>query len=172
MAYDSQSNQENSNRKNEKIEPFSKSSEVGVNMELHSSRSDVDGYGIDISTTPNFFRDVHVPAVTTAPIEPSFFEETNISHASFDIRRELSTPIYDKTGLKVLLLGKPCSGKEDQAPMLSRKYGLVHVCVGLLVRMEIRKGTPLGLIAREQIAKGGEEELSNELIVMLIKKRV
>merc|ERR1712146_870607 len=68
MAYDSQSNQENSNRKNEKIEPFSKSSEVGVNMELHSSRSDVDGYGIDISTTPNFFRDVHVPAVTTAPI--------------------------------------------------------------------------------------------------------
>lgn len=35
-------------------------------------------------------------------------------------------------GLKVLLVGKPCSGKGTQAPLLARKYRMVHLSTGTL----------------------------------------
>lgn len=36
-------------------------------------------------------------------------------------------------GLKVLLMGKPCSGKGTQAPLMGRKYRMVHISTGACV---------------------------------------
>lgn len=33
-------------------------------------------------------------------------------------------------GLRVLLVGKPCSGKGTQAPLMARKYRMVHISTG------------------------------------------
>ena len=42
-------------------------------------------------------------------------------------------------GLKVLLMGKPCSGKGTQAPLMGRKYRMVHISTGALSCSHIYK---------------------------------
>lgn len=33
-------------------------------------------------------------------------------------------------GLKIVLIGKPCSGKGTQAPLMARKYRMIHLSTG------------------------------------------
>ncbi|MCF0164683.1 MAG: adenylate kinase [Bacteroidales bacterium] len=53
-----------------------------------------------------------------------------------------------------ILFGPPGAGKGTQAALLVEKYNLHHVSTGDLLRKEIKAGTPLGLQAKEIIAKG------------------
>ncbi|KAM3567743.1 hypothetical protein VYU27_010118, partial [Nannochloropsis oceanica] len=93
------------------------------------------------------------------------------AYSTAEERRAASEPVGDEPqGLKVVLTGKPCSGKGTQAPMMGRKYRMVHIATGNLLRAEIQAETELGLIAKEQMEKG--ELLPDELIIALVKKRV
>ncbi|MCF7763393.1 MAG: adenylate kinase [Verrucomicrobia bacterium] len=56
--------------------------------------------------------------------------------------------------LDIVLLGAPGSGKGTQAEVLSRELSLTHVATGDLFRMHLKKGTPLGLLAREFMNRG------------------
>lgn len=55
----------------------------------------------------------------------------------------------------VFVLGGPGSGKGTQCAKLVRDYDLVEVCVGELLRNEVRRGTELGRGVEAIMQKGG-----------------
>ncbi len=56
--------------------------------------------------------------------------------------------------LNLILLGPPGSGKGTQAQLLSAKYHVPHVSTGDMLRSEVRRGTELGLQAKEIMERG------------------
>ena len=55
--------------------------------------------------------------------------------------------------LNVVIFGAPGSGKGTQSDLIVKKYGLVHLSTGDLLRAEIEKGTKTGKLANELISK-------------------
>lgn len=72
--------------------------------------------------------------------------------------------------LNILIFGAPGSGKGTQAPKLVEKYGLVHISTGDLFRFEMSNNTPLGMKAKEFIAKG--ELVPDEVTFGMLKNKV
>ena len=54
----------------------------------------------------------------------------------------------------IVLFGPPGVGKGAQASLLSRRYGLVHLSTGELIRDEIRLKTALGRRVEEAVSRG------------------
>ena len=72
--------------------------------------------------------------------------------------------------LNLILFGPPGSGKGTQADKLVEKYQLIHISTGDLFRREMKNETPLGLRAKEYMAKG--ELVPDEVTVGMLKNRV
>lgn len=68
--------------------------------------------------------------------------------------------------MKLLIAGRPGSGKGTQARRVSRALTVPHISTGELLRDAIRRGTPAGLSARECVAAGRfvPDSLVNELV--------
>ncbi len=71
---------------------------------------------------------------------------------------------------KLLFLGPPGAGKGTQANLLCRKYGLVHLSTGDLLRDEVSSGSVLGHKAAEVMNKG--ELVSDELVLSIVERRL
>ena len=71
--------------------------------------------------------------------------------------------------LNIVLFGPPGSGKGTQAEKLMRKYGLIHMSTGDILRETISKKTPLGVRAKEYLDKG-ELVPDEDVVNMVIKK--
>jgi len=56
--------------------------------------------------------------------------------------------------LNIVLFGPPGAGKGTQAELLIKKYNLIHLSTGDLLRSEIIAGTKLGLEAKNLMDKG------------------
>lgn len=56
--------------------------------------------------------------------------------------------------LNLILFGPPGSGKGTQAENLKKKYNLVHISTGDLLRQEIKEQTALGMKARNLMDQG------------------
>lgn len=56
--------------------------------------------------------------------------------------------------LNLVLFGPPGSGKGTQAEKLKKKYNLVHISTGDLLREEIKEQTPLGREAKKLMEAG------------------
>ncbi|KAG0499050.1 hypothetical protein HPP92_003741 [Vanilla planifolia] len=72
--------------------------------------------------------------------------------------------------LKIMIAGAPASGKGSQCEMIVKKYGLVHIAAGDLLRAEIAAGTENGKLAKEYMEKG--MLVPNEIVVALVKERL
>jgi adenylate kinase len=72
--------------------------------------------------------------------------------------------------LNLILFGQPGSGKGTQAGSLVERYGLVHISTGDLFRAEMKADTPLGLKAKEYIAKG--ELVPDEVTIGMLRNKV
>ncbi|KDP31630.1 hypothetical protein JCGZ_14855 [Jatropha curcas] len=72
--------------------------------------------------------------------------------------------------LKIMISGAPASGKGTQCEIITKKYGLVHVAAGDLLRAEIASGTENGKQAKEYMEKG--QLVPNEIVVMMVKERL
>ena len=70
----------------------------------------------------------------------------------------------------VVFLGPPGAGKGTQAQRLVEEKGFIHISTGDLLREAVRKGTPLGLKAKEYMERG--ELVPDELILQLIKEKL
>lgn len=68
---------------------------------------------------------------------------------------------------RIVLLGKPGSGKGTQASRLSEALSLPHLSSGGILRGEIAAGTPFGLEVKQYVDRGeiGPEELITSLIL-------
>ncbi len=71
---------------------------------------------------------------------------------------------------KLLFLGPPGAGKGTQANLFCKKYGLVHLSTGDLLRDEVSSGSALGIKAAEIMNKG--ELVSDELVLSIVEGRL
>lgn len=69
--------------------------------------------------------------------------------------------------MRVILLGAPGSGKGTQAEALVKRYGMVHISTGDLLRAEAAAGTSLGLQAKAIMEAGGL--VSDEIVLGIIE---
>lgn len=70
----------------------------------------------------------------------------------------------------IILFGPPGSGKGTQAKKLEFKYNVLQISTGDLFRYEMSNDTPLGLKAKEYMAKG--ELVPDEVTVGMLKNKV
>jgi adenylate kinase len=70
----------------------------------------------------------------------------------------------------LILFGPPGSGKGTQAAKLVEKYGLLHISTGDLFRSEMSQDTPLGIAAKNYIAKG--QLVPDEVTIGMLRNRV
>src|SRR5438132_6072154 len=69
--------------------------------------------------------------------------------------------------MRLVLLGRPGSGKGTQAEMITRQFGIPVTSPGAILRREKDLGTPLGLETAEITQHGGL--VSDKIIVELIE---
>lgn len=68
--------------------------------------------------------------------------------------------------LNVVIFGAPGSGKGTQSEFIEKKYGLVHLSTGDILRAEIAKGSDIGKIADGLISKG--EFIPDDLMISIL----
>ena len=71
--------------------------------------------------------------------------------------------------MRLVLLGAPGSGKGTQAAKLKDYLGVPHISTGDLLRAEVAAGTPLGLQAKEVMARG--DLVSDEILLGMLRDR-
>lgn len=72
--------------------------------------------------------------------------------------------------LRVMISGAPASGKGTQCELITKKYDLVHIAAGDLLRAEIAAATENGRRAKEYMDKG--QLVPNEIVVTMVKERL
>ncbi len=72
--------------------------------------------------------------------------------------------------MRLVLLGPPGSGKGTQAARLKEKLSIPHISTGDLLRAEVAAGTPLGLQAKEVMARG--DLVSDEILLGMLESRL
>ncbi len=72
--------------------------------------------------------------------------------------------------MRIVLLGKPMSGKGTQAQLLAKTLRIPHISTGDLLRDEVGKKTKLGLLAKKYMNKGAL--LPDDVMFALLRKRL
>jgi adenylate kinase len=72
--------------------------------------------------------------------------------------------------MRVVLLGPPGAGKGTQAKALVDRYGIVQLSTGDMLRAAVAAGTPIGLKARDIMARG--ELVPDEVVVGIVSDRI
>ena len=72
--------------------------------------------------------------------------------------------------MKLILFGPPGAGKGTQAKIIIKKYNIVQISTGDMLREEVKLETDLGLAAKVIMDKG--DLVSDEIIMSMIEKRI
>ncbi|MBO9881698.1 adenylate kinase [Xanthomonas sp. D-109] len=72
--------------------------------------------------------------------------------------------------MRLVLLGPPGSGKGTQAARLKDKLQIPHISTGDLLRAEVAAGTPLGVQAKEVMARG--DLVSDDILLGMLESRL
>jgi len=72
--------------------------------------------------------------------------------------------------MNLILFGPPGAGKGTQADLLQKKYGFAKLSTGDMLRAAVAAGTPIGLQAKEIMAKG--QLVSDDIMIGLIRDRI
>ena len=72
--------------------------------------------------------------------------------------------------MRLVLLGPPGAGKGTQAQRLVTKHGLLQLSTGDMLRTAVEAGTPVGLRAKEMMARG--ELVPDEVVVAIVSERI
>ncbi|KAL0351356.1 UNVERIFIED_CONTAM: Adenylate kinase, chloroplastic [Sesamum calycinum] len=99
----------------------------------------------------------------------------NLSPTNFRKSRVAPTFLVVASGekaepLRVMISGAPASGKGTQCELITKKYNLVHIAAGDLLRAEVAAGTENGKRAKEFMERG--QLVPDEIVVMMVKERL
>jgi adenylate kinase len=72
--------------------------------------------------------------------------------------------------VNIILFGPPGAGKGTQAQILEKRFGLLQISTGDMLREHVAKGTELGLKAKEYMEKG--QLVPDEIILSMVKERL
>jgi len=72
--------------------------------------------------------------------------------------------------LDLILMGPPGAGKGTQAARIASDRGLAHIATGDMLRAAVRDGTPLGLEAKQIMARG--DLVPDDLIIAMFRERL
>jgi adenylate kinase len=72
--------------------------------------------------------------------------------------------------MRLILLGPPGAGKGTQASNLVEKFGIVQLSTGDMLRAATAAGTPVGLHAKEVMARG--ELVPDDIVVEIVADRI
>lgn len=72
--------------------------------------------------------------------------------------------------MRLILLGPPGAGKGTQAERLVQKHGIVQLSTGDMLRAAVAAGTPVGLKAKDTMARG--ELCPDSLVVSIVADRI
>jgi len=72
--------------------------------------------------------------------------------------------------MRIILLGAPGAGKGTQAQFIMEKYGIPQISTGDMLRAAVKKGSELGLQAKELMDNG--KLVTDELVIALVKQRI
>jgi adenylate kinase len=72
--------------------------------------------------------------------------------------------------LNIVLFGPPGAGKGTQAEKLLKKYELIHLSTGDILRGEICAETPLGIEAKKSMDKG--ELVADEVVIAMMEAKI
>jgi adenylate kinase len=72
--------------------------------------------------------------------------------------------------MRLILLGPPGAGKGTQASNLVEKFGIVQLSTGDMLRAATAEGTPVGLHAKEIMARG--ELVPDDIVVEIVADRI
>ncbi len=75
-----------------------------------------------------------------------------------------------ETKMHIILLGSPGSGKGTQAQFITKRYNIVQISTGDMLRAAVREGTPMGIAAKKVMDAG--DLVSDDIILGLIKERI
>jgi len=71
---------------------------------------------------------------------------------------------------KIIMIGGPASGKGTQCETIARRYGLVHLSTGDMLREACKNGSDIGRIAKEYMDKG--ELVPDDLMMKIVERRL
>src|SRR5215208_1094352 len=72
--------------------------------------------------------------------------------------------------MRLILLGPPGAGKGTQAQRLVERHGIVQLSTGDMLRAAVNAGTPVGLKAKDIIARG--ELVPDAVVVAIVADRI
>ena len=72
--------------------------------------------------------------------------------------------------MRIILLGPPGSGKGTQAQRLVKRYGIVQLSTGEMLRAAVAAGTPVGLRAKDIMASGSL--VPDDIVIGIISDRI
>ena len=72
--------------------------------------------------------------------------------------------------MRLILLGPPGAGKGTQAKIIQDRQGIVQLSTGDMLRAAVAAGTPLGLEAKDVMARG--DLVSDDIIIGVVRDRL
>ncbi|XP_057974060.1 adenylate kinase, chloroplastic isoform X2 [Malania oleifera] len=130
---------------------------------LSSQLSSISG-----TTTPSLLRD---ETLIRHRVRQNLSRNAPNSMVNLDFEHEQVVSCAKKPEpMKMMISGAPASGKGTQCEFITKKYGLVHVAAGDLLRKEVAAGSENGRRAREYMEKG--QLVPDEIVVMMVKDRL
>src|SRR5438552_2706565 len=72
--------------------------------------------------------------------------------------------------MDLVFMGPPGAGKGTQAARISAARGIAHIATGDMLRAAVEAGTPLGLQAKDIMARG--DLVPDDVIIGLIRERL
>ena len=104
--------------------------------------------------------DLHVKGVLDA-FKGFIYEYNAIDKAQNDVANDLARILRiryrsnaPRRPPRVILLGPPGSGRSTQAEIVSKKFGLVHICTRTLIKNEILRNPPMAKAIQRSIEEG------------------